>query len=168
MSKRAKAAIAGAATAVGLAITALIIPWEGTELRAYKDPIGIPTICNGETKGVKMGDVKTAEECEEMTWDRVARDFEPALKKCISTYTEAPLSWQAAMISLSYNIGTGAACKSTAAKRAGLEQWEASCRAMTWYNKAGGKKLKGLVLRRTTGDQTRIGEYELCISGLEK
>jgi lysozyme len=55
-SKRATAAIAGAAGAVALSIAALIKPWEGRELKAYKDIVGVWTICDGETKGVKPAD----------------------------------------------------------------------------------------------------------------
>ncbi|MER5172677.1 glycoside hydrolase family protein, partial [Thioclava kandeliae] len=56
--KRHAAGVAGVAAAIALAITT-IAPWEGRELRAYRDIVGIPTICFGETEGVKMGDVAT-------------------------------------------------------------------------------------------------------------
>ena len=36
--------------------TALAVPAEGLRQKAYKDPVGIPTVCFGSTKGVKMGD----------------------------------------------------------------------------------------------------------------
>ncbi|MER5174127.1 glycoside hydrolase family protein, partial [Thioclava kandeliae] len=58
LRKRHAAGVAGVAAAIALAITT-IAPWEGKELRAYRDIVGIPTICFGETEGVKMGDVAT-------------------------------------------------------------------------------------------------------------
>ncbi|TIP76991.1 MAG: lysozyme, partial [Mesorhizobium sp.] len=77
-----------------------------------------------------------------------------------------PVSWQAMMTSLSYNVGIGAACGSTAARLGRTGQYQASCIAATAFNKAGGKMIIGLVKRREMGDATRIGEAELCVSGL--
>ncbi|MNW16158.1 hypothetical protein D3C71_2149160 [compost metagenome] len=45
-------------------------------------------------------------------------------------------------------------------------KYRESCEAATAWNKAGGKVLRGLVLRREMGDEKRIGEAELCVSGL--
>lgn len=166
-SKRAKAAIAGAATAVALSIAALIKPWEGRELKAYKDIVGVWTICDGETKGVKPGMVRTDAECDAMLIARVENDFYRPLTKCIPGYAEKPESWQASMLSLAYNVGAGAACGSTAAGLARVGKLEESCRAMTRFNRAGGKVIKGLKLRREYGDANRMGELELCLAGLK-
>ena len=54
MSRRAKVA------ALAIAIAA---PAEGLRQVAYRDPVGITTICFGSTKGVKMGDTATFEQC---------------------------------------------------------------------------------------------------------
>lgn len=166
-SKRAVAAIAGATTAVALSIGALIKPWEGRELKAYKDIVGVWTICDGETKGVKPGMVKTNAECDAMLIARVENDFYKPLTKCIQGYEAKPVSWQASMLSLAYNVGTGAACGSTAARLARAGDLAGSCRAMTRFNRAGGKVIKGLKLRREYGDANRMGELELCLAGLK-
>lgn len=65
MSLRTKviAALAGA-TMLGGAITGVIQHNEGLSLTAYKDSAGIPTICYGETKGVKMGQRATLSDCQ--------------------------------------------------------------------------------------------------------
>lgn len=168
MSKRARNAIIGAVSAVALATTALIQPWEGRELKAYRDIVGVWTICDGETKGVKPGMVVTAEWCDQRTRTRVENDYHQPLRVCIKDFDDAPLSWRAAMISLSYNVGVGAACEATAARLARSKMWADSCQAMTRFNRAGGKVIRGLVLRRTNGDATRIGERELCLAGLPK
>jgi lysozyme len=39
--------------------TALAAPAEGLRQYAYRDPVGLPTICFGSTAGVKMGDFRT-------------------------------------------------------------------------------------------------------------
>jgi GH24 family phage-related lysozyme (muramidase) len=95
------------------------------------------------------------------------KDFYPGLQKCIATFDKKPVSWQAMMLSLSYNVGIGAGCKSTAAKLGRLAQYYSSCVAATAFNKAGGKMIVGLANRREMGDAIRIGEGELCVSGLD-
>ena len=65
MSLRTKviAALTGA-TLLGGAITGVIQHNEGLSLTAYKDSAGVPTICYGETKGVKMGQRATLSDCQ--------------------------------------------------------------------------------------------------------
>lgn len=65
MSLRAKviAALTGA-TMLGGALTGVVQHNEGLSLTAYKDSAGIPTICYGETKGVKMGQRATLSDCQ--------------------------------------------------------------------------------------------------------
>ena len=65
MSLRTKviAALTGA-TMLGGAITGVIQHNEGLSLTAYKDSAGIPTICYGETKGVKMGQRASLSDCQ--------------------------------------------------------------------------------------------------------
>ncbi len=167
MSKRAAKALAGATGAIALAITALIQPWEGRELKAYKDIVGVWTICDGETKGVKPGMVKTNAECDAMLLKRVEHDFYRPLTKCIAGYTGLPLSLQASLLSASYNVGVGAICNSTAARLAKVGDHRGSCEAVTRFNRAGGKVVRGLKLRREFGDASRIDELELCLEGLK-
>lgn len=65
MSLRTKviAALTGA-TMLGGAITGVVQHNEGLSLSAYKDSAGVPTICYGETKGVKMGQGATLSDCQ--------------------------------------------------------------------------------------------------------
>lgn len=65
--KTVGAGVAGAtlATVIGLA-TPMIQDHEGLRTNAYLDPVGIPTICFGETLGVSMGDTATVAECHDM------------------------------------------------------------------------------------------------------
>ena len=189
-SKRAKAAIAAvvaASTSIGglwyvvrpgdppipdyvvLATEYLVKPWEGEELRAYLDVIAKPpvwTICNGDTENVRKGMVETPEGCKRRLQKRLTKDFRPALVKCIEGFDKKPLSWRAMMNSLTYNIGIGAGCRSTAARLGRAGQYLASCKAATAFNRAGGQMIVGLAKRREMGDATRIGEGELCVSGL--
>lgn len=60
---RVVATLAGA-TMLGGAITEVVQHNEGLSLTAYKDSAGVPTICYGETKGVKMGQRATLSDCQ--------------------------------------------------------------------------------------------------------
>lgn len=154
--------------AIVLTQKTLVQPWEGRKLKAYKDIVGVVTICDGDTENVKMGMVETPAGCDRRLEKRLKKDFYPALVKCIPGFAVKPLSWQAAMVSLAYNVGNGAACKSTAARLGKQNKYYDSCIAATAFNKAGGKVVNGLVKRREMGDTIRIGEAELCVSGLSK
>lgn len=155
--------------AIVLATETLVKPWEGRELRAYLDKLAKPpvwTICDGDTENVKPGMVETQAGCDARLQRRMLREFYPKLQGCIPAFDGKPLAWQAMMFSLSWNIGYGAACKSTAAKLGREGRYLDSCYAATAFNKAGGRMVVGLVKRRENGDATRIGEGELCVSGL--
>ena len=186
-SKRAKAAIAAVVAVaisgsvalfpgqpavhddVALASTTLVQPWEGRSLKAYLDTLPkkpVWTICDGDTDNVKAGMVETAAGCNKRLATKMERNYRPALVKCVAHWDSRPLSWRAMMLSLAWNVGTGAACGSTAARLGNAGEYEASCKAATAFNKAGGRVVIGIVRRREMGDASRIGEAELCVSGL--
>lgn len=154
--------------AVILSTDHLIKSWEGLVLESHWDKFGkVWDICYGETKGIGPSMVKTREECTEMLYRRVYADYYIPLTRCASTFTKAPESVQASMISGSYNFGVRGWCGSTAARKLRAGLWLQACKAQTAWNKAGGKRLRGLVNRREMGDAQRIGEAELCVSGIK-
>ena len=152
----AKAYVAGAAAAVAIA-TAFIAPWEGRELRAYRDIVGIATICFGETRGVQIGDVATPAECQTMLAKGVA-EFEVAIRPCLPA--TLPDKTRAAFISAAYNIGSGAFCASSMSRLAKVGNLIGACDALLRWDKAGGKVVRGLTNRRTA-------ERDLCLAGLK-
>lgn len=153
--------------AVQLAADALIRGWEGTRLIAYQDVGGVWTICYGETLGVTAGMRKTQAECEAMLKRRLTHDFYLRLVDNVRDYVVAPVGVQAALLSLSYNIGVARAWGSTAAVFIVQHKYREACDAMTRYNRAAGVVVAGLVARREMGDASRIGEGEICVSGLQ-
>ncbi|SCM71473.1 Lysozyme [uncultured Pleomorphomonas sp.] len=187
-SKRAKTAIAAVIVAAGaggtialfpgtppvpddvaLAVQVLVKPWEGRSLRAYYDTVAKPavwTICDGDTTNVRPGMVETPAGCDKRLATKIVRDYRGKLVACIANWNRAPLSWRAMMNSLAWNIGTGAACGSTAARLGRAGRWLESCVAATAFNRAGGRMVVGLANRRGMGDASRIGEGELCVSGV--
>ncbi|PZU22195.1 MAG: glycoside hydrolase [Shinella sp.] len=151
--------------AVIVATEKLIKPWEGISLKPYVDMVGVRTWCWGETKGTPKASY-TRDECDAMLIVRVNRDYYGQIIQCAPKLPSAPISVQASMISGSYNFGVRAWCNSTAARMIRAENWRGACEAQTAFNKAGGQVVNGLVRRREMGDAQRLGEAELCVSGL--
>ncbi len=118
---------------------------EGLRTVAYKDPVGIPTACFGETKGVKLGDTFTKAQCEEMLGGRVV-EFGRGVDGCI--HVSLSPSRKAGYTSLAYNIGIEMFCRSSVATKANAGDAQGSCDAILLYVYAKGIKLPGLVKRR--------------------
>ncbi len=66
---------------------------------------------------------------------------------------------RAALGSFTYNVGVGAFNSSTLLRKAKSGDLIGACNELTRWVYAGGRKLKGLVIRREA-------ERELCLSGL--
>ncbi|WP_166096864.1 lysozyme [Rhizobium flavescens] len=184
-SRRAKALIAGvvAISAGGMATifggyrvpddvalaVKIIQPWEGRSLAAYYDRLAKPpvwTICDGDTDNVRPGMVETPAGCDKRLAVKLVRDYRPPVAACVGSWEDRPLAWRGAMLSLAWNVGIGATCRSTAVRLAKAGKYRESCEAASAFNKAGGKRLDGLVNRREMGDAQRVGEAETCVSGL--
>lgn len=129
----------------------LIKEFEGLRLNAYRDPVGVLTIGYGYTNdagfgpGVSPGDVWTAQQAEDMLREGVMRfagNIQPhfAIKPNPDQF--------GAFVSLAYNIGWQSFIKSTALKRWNAGDVRGAAEAVTWWNKAGGKVLRGLTRRR--------------------
>ncbi len=127
--------------------------FEGLRQAAYKDPVGIPTICFGETKGVKLGDYKSVDECKAMLEGRL-EEFNSGVAAC----TTRPMTdnQQVAFTSFAYNVGVQTYCKSSIARNFNAGNLQAACDSLLLYNRAGGMVLPGLTRRRTE-------ERELCL-----
>jgi lysozyme len=142
--------------AVLAALITLVGGFEGLRTVAYLDPVNVPTVCFGETRGVQLGDEYTVAECREMLGDRLL-EFAAGVDKCLTV--AAPDKPYMAFVSLAYNIGTGAFCKSTVVRRWNAKQYRASCDAILMWNRAGGVVWPGLVKRREA-------ERKLCLEGV--
>lgn len=154
--KRWWMASAAAVIALGLPMTA---KWEGLENQAYWDAHGqVWTVCYGETAGVQRGDTYSDAECLSMLQERWG-EFYREMLACVPEMAKAPAEVQAAVTSWSYNVGIGAACKSTLAKHLRRSEWREACNQLPRWRRAGGQVLRGLVNRRAD-------EQALCLSGL--
>ncbi|MEI2386020.1 lysozyme [Breoghania sp. JC706] len=155
MASRLKKGAAAAAVAV-----ALIGGWEGLRLSAYRDIVGVPTVCYGETRGVTLGDRHTKPQCDAMLLASIQR-HEAGMRRCLKAPDAIPIKSYVAFVSLTYNIGVGAFCKSTTARRLNAGDVRGACESATWFNKAGGRRVPGL-------ENRRAAEHELCLEGVRE
>jgi len=143
----------------GLAVL-VVAGFEGVSTVAYYDPPRIPTICYGDTHGVRMGDTATLEECKTRLNTSLDK-FSTAIDKCVPT--DLPERTYVAFLSAAYNIGAPAFCSSSMARRANAGNLQGACDALLMWDKAtiGGIKvaLPGLTRRRTE-------ERALCLEGV--
>jgi len=153
---KAKGRLVAGTVLAGLAC-ATLTGFEGLRTVAYRDVVGIPTACVGETKGIRMGMTFTKPQCEAMLLKRLSEDFAPAMERC----AKQPMSddQYVANLSLIYNIGEGAYCKSTVVRLWNEGDRRGSCRAFMAWTKAGGRVVAGLVKRRQV-------EMALCLKGI--
>lgn len=152
----------GALTAAGVLLCGLVATYEGLRTKAYLDPVGIPTICYGETYGVRLGQIKTRQECDEMLLGSLAK-HEAGMRKCMDDPDGLAIEPYIAFLDFSYNVGVGAFCQSTLLRYLNHGDIEDACKELLKWTKAkvAGKMitLNGLVKRRQA-------EYELCMKGV--
>lgn len=143
--------------AISLSATALvaIMLHEGYRENAYIPVAGdIPTIGFGTTSGVKLGDRTTPEKALQVAI-RDVQAFEGAIKECVIV----PLHQYEydAYVSLSYNIGAKAFCRSTLVKRLNEERYTEACNQILRWDQYKGKPLAGLTKRRQEEHKKCLG-----------
>ncbi len=117
-------------------------------------PDDVPTIGFGTTEGVKMGDKITVERAlVKLLAD--ADKFQRELKACVGDVPMHQHEWDA-YVSWAYNVGTGAACKSTLVRKLKAGDYAGACAELLRWDKQGGMVLRGLTIRRQA-------EYKQCM-----
>lgn len=145
-------------TAIGLSVFSMVGGFEGLRLVAYKDVVGIATACRGETKGIRMGMRFTREQCDVMFLDSLTA-HEAGMRACLKAPDALPGKTYVAFVSFTYNVGIGAFCKSTLARKVNAGDVRGACDELLKWNKAGGREISGLTRRRAD-------ERRLCLEGL--
>ncbi|NGX98717.1 MAG: lysozyme [Candidatus Afipia apatlaquensis] len=149
--------VGAAVAAIAIAVP-VVASFEGLWLTAKPDRLAynIPTVCYGETEGVRVGDKYSKSECQAMLANKLPR-YAAEIAKCI----RVPISdkTRAAFISFAYNVGSAGFCKSTAARKLNSGDIRGACDALMAWNRAGGKVVKGLVNRRAA-------ERAMCLEGI--
>jgi lysozyme len=138
----------------------LIRRFEGCELKAYRDSVGVWTIGYGHaaTSGLEPIPHAGMTITKQKALSIFKRDLAVFSEKILPMFEVKPTPDQfGAMLSLAYNIGPEAFRRSTCLRRFNNGDVEGAAQALTWFNKAGGKKLRGLVRRRAA-------EHDLMLS----
>jgi lysozyme len=154
--------------ALVIAIAVSAASYEGIRLTPYDDGLGIPTVCMGQTLGVKFGQpARTLEECSAQLLERIQQNQDDLNRRIGTiqtttgtiTYLDLSEGEQHAYNSLYDNLGPGGkgvkdglfALKSSGAPstmmrllRAG-KRWEACQQIMQWLNP---KWMPGIAKRR--------------------
>ena len=159
------AASATITAALGVA-AAFVKPHEGSRYKAYRDPIGIWTICEGHTRGVYEGMTATRAQCDEFLHADLI-EANAVVDRCITA--PMTINQRAAMISFAFNVGPGAKgvkdglCWLKSGNqpqiriKANAGDWQGACDSLMSWTKAGGIVFQGLVTRRKY-------ERELCLT----
>lgn len=120
-------------------------------LRAYLDIVKVATACDGLTGGdIKIGKSFTEAQCAVLLEARLADTAERVMACTPGLALTIPGRdfVRFAAVSLAYNVGWPTYCTSTMRARINAGQIRAACDALTWFNRAGGRVLPGLVDRR--------------------
>lgn len=149
MNRKLAAGLTGALALAGVTIA----HFEGRSLVAYADPVGIPTICEGVTKGVKLGDTATHAQCDALL-EREVRIHAEEVRRLV----KVPMTdgTYAALTSFTYNVGAPALARSTLLRKLNAGDKIGACNELTKWVYAGGRKLRGL-------ERRRAAERTLCL-----
>jgi GH24 family phage-related lysozyme (muramidase) len=134
---------------------------EGERRTAYLDIVGVPTICFGSTRGVRLGMTMTHRQCLDLLRAEVA-EYREGLHRYFTAATinnRLTPHRDTAYTSLAFNAGIRGIGRSTATRRLNAGNIVGGCEALRWWNKAGGRVIRGLVNRRQR-------EYDLCMIGI--
>lgn len=163
----------GLSVAAILAIAYLISPHEGRVKTVYLDPVGIPTVCDGQTGydlygrkiDINKGLVYTDEECDLMLSSTV-KNSEGDMLSLVKP-NNSPLAivdgrftseyQKAAITSFVYNVGLGNFKSSTLLRKLNNGDHAGACDQLIRWVYAQGKKLNGLVSRRGEERQWCLG-----------
>lgn len=124
---------------------ALIKKFEGCELEAYQDAVGVWTIGYGHIKGVHEGMTITKDQAEEMLLEELV-EYENHVLNAVENQLDQCMF--DALVSWTYNLGPTNLNSSTMLKVLNAGQYEDVPAQIKRWNKAGGKVLEGLTRRR--------------------
>ena len=139
-----------ASTLVGIAVH------EGYREIAYTPvPGDRPTLGFGDAQGVKLGD-RTDPVRALIRLNAQAEVFQREMRACIGDVPLHQHEWDA-FVSLTFNIGSGAFCKSTLVRELRAGNYRAACDQVLRWDRFQGKPLAGLTKRRAAEHAQCIG-----------
>lgn len=141
--------------AVVTLLVGLVGTFEGVRLTAYKDVVGVWTVCYGHTEGVKPNDRYTLAECKSLLRSDLEK-YADGIEQCVKV--PLPEKRYVALVSFAYNVGVRAACGSSVVRLINAGKTHAGCDALLKWDRAAGIRFPGLTKRRQK-------EREYCLVG---
>jgi len=148
------------AGAVAAAAASLVAAWEGYYGNTYRDIVGVPTVCYGETEkaAVEAGRQRTFTKAECLSMlQQSLKKYDDGFMACVTR--DIPDSVHIAGISFTYNVGIAGACRSSFVRHINRGDFREACDALLMWNRAGGRVVKGL-------DNRRKAERKVCLEGI--
>jgi GH24 family phage-related lysozyme (muramidase) len=134
----------------------LIKSFEGLQLTAYRDPVGVLTIGYGTTKGVSPGMKITQSQAEAFLKQDLSQ-FEQAVKDNVKVSLNSDQF--DALVSFTYNVGEGALASSTLLRLLNQGDYQGAADQFSRWNKGdGGVELAGLTRRRKAERALFLGQ----------
>ena len=149
MSAPSRTQVAGlvlaATTLIGLAISEGYTEWAVIPVSGDRPTKCFGTTFNADGSAVRMGD-RTTPQIALADLLRDAGKFERAVKRC------APVPMYSyefsAFVQFTYNVGEGAFCNSTLARKLNALDYVGACLELLRWDKVQGRTVRGLTLRR--------------------
>lgn len=143
----------------------LLTRFEGCELTAYDDGVGVWTIGYGHTAGVTPGMTIAQSEAEEL----LRQDLDQ-FETYVTDLVEVELNSDqfSALVCFCFNVGSAAFRDSTLRRLLNSGEFEAASQQFPRWNKGGGKPMLGLTRRRLAEQelfQSKAWEFALKYEG---
>lgn len=130
-------------------------------LQGYLDIVNVGTICDGITRingrPVTTRDKVSEQTCALLLEEELVKHAQGVVRCTPNLYGRTNQVFAAT--SLAYNIGVAGYCRSSIDRAFDAKQWRAGCDAFLKWNKAGGREIRGLTVRRQR-------ERAICVRGL--
>lgn len=147
--------VLSAAALIGLATHENYVPVAVAPVAGDVATYGFGTTRHADGTPVRLGERITPVASLKRLGEDIKK-YEDAVKRC------APVPMYQyefdAYVSLTYNIGEGAFCNSTLAKKLNANDYEGACKEILKWDKFRGKPLAGLTARRQDEYKTCIGQ----------
>ena len=140
---------------------AIAIPAEGLRQTAYRDPVGVLTICYGSTADVRPGQVASLDECR----DRLEADMLEALEHVERCAPGLPPHQLAALADATFNLGPRVVCdraSSGIARALAAGDVAQACEQLPRWNKA---RVGGMLVELPGLTKRRARERAVCLYG---
>lgn len=144
----------------------LIKHFEGCYLEAYKDSVGVWTIGYGHTGLVhRDGTVKAGRTITRAEAEELLRHDLRVFARRVEEGATVPLGDDQFAALVSFDFNTGGFLKSTLRKKLNAGDYAGAAEQFLPWDKAGGKRLRGLTRRRRSERRLFLGEREFLEIG---